>query len=253
MPNDVYLSVVIPSYNETQNLSRRVLDHVLEFLSKQKFHWELILTDDGSTDGTTQELDNFAKQHKNIVVLHNPHRGKGPTVLAGMEAAHGKYRLFTDFDQATPIEEVEKLLPFFEDGFDVAIGSREGQGASRDREPFHRHLMGRVFNASVRIITIHEVRDTQCGFKMFTAAAVNRLFPMLAIYKPTGTRKDSYTGAFDVELLYIAHKLKMKIAEVPVHWHYIDTRRVDPIKDSTRMFIDLLRIRLADLQGAYRT
>ncbi|HZZ99018.1 MAG TPA: dolichyl-phosphate beta-glucosyltransferase [Candidatus Saccharimonadia bacterium] len=252
MPNNVYLSVVIPSFNESSNLAHGVLNHILEYLSKQTYVWELILSDDGSTDDTLKKLEEFAKGHPSVKVLHNQHQGKGPTVLAGMQAATGKLRLFTDFDQATPIEEVEKLLPFFDDGFDVVIGSREGQGASRDREPFHRHIMGRVFNAAVRLLTIPEIRDTQCGFKMFTGNAVHVLFPKLAIYRPGAVRKDSYTGAFDVELLYIARKLKMKIAEVPVHWHYMETQRVDPIRDSALMFIDLLRIRMADLQGAYR-
>jgi glycosyltransferase involved in cell wall biosynthesis len=252
MSNQPFLSVVIPSYNESQNIERGALDSVFEYLSKQKYAWELIFTDDGSTDGTPEKLEALAKKHAHVVVLRNVHRGKGPTVLAGMEAAQGKYRLFTDFDQATPLAEVENLLPFFDRGYDVAIGSREGKGASREHEPFHRHFIGRAFNIIVNMIAIQGFQDTQCGFKMFTAEAVERLFPMLSVYKPGAARLDSYTGAFDVELLYIAKKLRMKIAEVPVQWRYVQTVRVDPIKDSSRMFIDLVRIRLADLRGAYK-
>lgn len=252
MAANIYLSIIIPSYNESQNIARGVLDRTLTYLKDQTYSWELIFSDDGSTDDTPKFLDQFAKKHQNITVLHNPHRGKGPTVYAGMQAAKGELRLFSDFDQATPIEEVEKLLPFFHRGYDVVIGSREVQGARRDREPFHRHLMGRVFNNIVKTIAISGIQDTQCGFKVFTAQAVDMLFPMLYIYKPGAERQDAYTGAFDVELLYLAAKLHLKIAEVPVLWSYMESVRVAPIKDSTRMFIDLLRIRFADLRGAYK-
>lgn len=252
MANQVFLSVVIPSYNESQNIARGAAESVIQYLNTQAYGWELIFTDDGSTDGTTEALVQIAKKHAHVSVLRNLHRGKGPTVLAGMEAAKGKYRLFTDFDQATPIQEVEKLLPFFERGYDVAIGSREGKGSLRQHEPFHRHFIGRCFNLIVNMIAIRGFQDTQCGFKMFTAQAVEQLFPMLSVYKPGAARKDSYTGAFDVELLYIAKRMRMKIAEVPVQWRYVESVRVDPIKDSSRMFIDLLRIRLADLRGAYK-
>src|SRR6185369_9379442 len=204
MASDIFLSIVIPSYNESQNIARGVLDRTIEYLAKQDFSWELILSDDGSTDGTSEHLDMFAKKNRNISVIHNTHRGKGPTVFAGMQIAKGKLRLFSDFDQATPIEELEKLLPFFHRGYDVVIGSREVQGAKREREPIHRHIMGRVFNVAVKTVAIKGIQDTQCGFKMFTAEAVKTLFPLLYIYKPGAARSDSYTGAFDVELLYIA-------------------------------------------------
>lgn len=250
--NNPYLSVIIPSYNEKQNLKRGVLEDVVEYLKKQEYTWEIVLSDDGSDDGTVEELYAFAKKHKNVRVLANAHKGKGPTVYAGMLGAEGDVRLFTDFDQATPIAEVEKLLPFVHNGYDVVIGSREVEGSKREREPFHRHMMGKGFNLFVQIFTVRGIHDTQCGFKLFTRKATEMLFPMLWIYRPNKERTDAFTGAFDVELLYLAKKVGFRIAEVPVSWQYVKTKRVDPIKDSSRMLIDLMKIRAADIVGKYR-
>jgi dolichyl-phosphate beta-glucosyltransferase len=247
-----YLSVVIPSFNEQQNIRRGVLEEVAAYLSKQSFSSEIVLTDDGSSDGTLDELYLFAKKHSNVRVFANNHRGKGPTVYTGMTEALGEVRLFTDFDQATPIEEIEKLFPFVHKGYDVVIGSREVEGSRRDKEPFHRHLMGKAFNLFVNLFTVQGIHDTQCGFKLFTAKAVKDLFPLLWVYRPDKSRKDAFTGAFDVELLYIARKKGLHIAEVPVFWKYAKTNRVSALKDSARMFFDLLRIRASDLMGKYK-
>lgn len=222
-----------------------------EYLSKKKYSWELILTDDGSTDGTVKELQKFENTHKNVTVVFNQHRGKGPTVYAGMFAAKGENRLFSDFDQATPIQEVERLLPFIKQGYDMAIGSREIEGAKREKEPLHRHIMGKGFNMLVQLLAVRGIHDTQCGFKLFTKKATEELFPHLFVYKPGEMRKEAFTGAFDVELLYLAKKKKLKIAEVPVEWKHVKTNRVSPIRDSALMLIDLLRIRAADMQGKY--
>ncbi|MEK7458054.1 MAG: dolichyl-phosphate beta-glucosyltransferase [Patescibacteria group bacterium] len=246
-----WLSVVIPSYNERSNVELGVLDDTLSYLQRQKYTWELILTDDGSTDGTLDALMEYAKLHPHVRVLANSHQGKGPTVFVGMMAAEGALRLFTDFDQATPIQEIEKLLPFMEDKYDLVIGSREVQGAKREREPLHRHVMGKAFNIAVKMLTIQGIQDTQCGFKLFTKQATEKLFPMMYIYRPGAIRSDAFTGAFDVELLYLAKKCNMRIAEVPVFWKYRKTERVSPLKDSILMFLDLLRIRSADFLGKY--
>lgn len=245
-----YLSVVIPSYNEKSNLKRGILDKVHLYLSKQKYDWEILLTDDGSTDGTTEQLKKFAQKHTNTRVVTNPHRGKGPTVSSGMLAATGQWRLFTDFDQSTPLPEVGLLLEETEE-FDVVIGSREIEGALRDKEPFYRHLMGRGFNLVVQLLAVANIEDTQCGFKLFSAKATKKLFPLLKIYGQEQTRTDAFTGAFDVELLFLARKNGFKIKEVPILWRHYHTDRVDPIKDSWRMFKDIVRIRIAALRGQY--
>lgn len=247
-----YLSVVIPSYNEKRNLGRGVLNQVIEYLESRDYSWELVLSDDGSSDGTVAELEAFAKAHKHVKVLKNIHAGKAPTVKAGMLAATGKWRLFTDFDQSTPLREVEVLLKAAEKGAEVVVGSREISGALRDKEPFHRHLMGRGFNLLVQLLAVPGIYDTQCGFKLFSDKATEELFHQLVIYGGQEQRTDAFTGAFDVELLYLARKDSYKIVEVPVHWAYNETVRVSPIKDSARMFRDIFRMRLASLMGKYQ-
>lgn len=248
-----FLSVVIPSYNERRNIERGVLDEVVEYLKKQKYSWEVILSDDGSTDGTVEQLEEFARMHAQVRVVTNIHAGKAPTVKSGMLAADGEWRLFTDFDQSSPLREIEKLLPWTEKGYDVVIGSREIKGALRDKEPFHRHMMGKVFNMVVQALAVPGIQDTQCGFKLFSAGATETLFNQLVIYGTQEQRKDAFTGAFDVELLYLALKNSFKIKEIPIFWAYNETVRVNPLKDSFRMFRDIVRIRLASIQGKYAT
>lgn len=250
MSNQPYLSVVIPSYNEQKNLQRGVLEEVVSYLKKQDYSWEIVLSDDGSTDGTLEVLNNFSQKNDQVRVQANKHAGKGPTVAAGMLAAKGQYRIYTDFDQSTPISEIEKLWPFVEKGEDVIIGSRAVQGARRDEEPWYRHLMGQVFNMVVQFFALPGIQDSQCGFKMFSQEATKALFPNLVIYA-TKERQDAFTGAFDVELLFLARKKGYSIAEVPVLWKHNETDRVNPIKDSIRMFADTLRIRAAAIMGKY--
>ncbi|MDA1079285.1 MAG: glycosyltransferase family 2 protein [bacterium] len=246
-----FLSVIIPSYNEQKNFASGVLDTVLTYLQAQDYTWEVILSDDGSSDGTVELLHAFASKNQGVRVLENKHAGKAATVSSGMLAATGSWRLFTDFDQSTPLSEVEKLLAIARDQYDVVIGSREIAGAQRDDEPFYRHLMGRVFNLVVQILAVPGIYDTQCGFKLFSDRATNDLFSRLSVYGNLAERRDAYTGAFDVELLYIARKMKYKIAEVPIHWEHRETNRVSPVKDSLRMFFDIVRIRFAALRGRY--
>jgi dolichyl-phosphate beta-glucosyltransferase len=245
------LSVIIPSYNEKSNLSRGVLDEVATYLAAQPYQWEVILSDDGSTDGTLQELEAYAQRHPGFRVLANIHAGKAPTVSAGMRAAKGAWRLFTDFDQSTPIQEIEKLWPYTKQGIEVVIGSREMVGARRDKEPFLRHVMGRVFNIIVQLLAVDGILDTQCGFKLFSKHATVSLFPKLVVYGSQNKRSDAFTGAFDVELLFLAKRLGFSIREVPILWKHADTVRVSPVKDSLRMLRDIMHIRIAELQGKY--
>lgn len=244
-----FLSVIIPSYNEQSNLKKKLLDATHDYLTKQAYSFELIVADDGSTDGTTQALQAFAKSHAHTKFLELKHAGKGPTVKRAMLQATGRYRLYTDFDQSTPIEELQKMLPFFERGYDMAIGSREVQGAAREREPFYRHAMGKGFNFMVKLLTVRGIHDTQCGFKIMTDDLVRDIFPKVSItVKP---ESDAFTGAFDVELLYLAKKAGYRIAEVPVQWKHVQTQRVSPIKDSLRMLFQLMRIKTAVILGRY--
>lgn len=246
-----YLSVIIPSYNEQKNIKRGVIDQVLAYLKAQDYSWEVIFSDDGSTDGTIEALSRYASEEDQVFLLRNPHAGKAPTVATGMLEARGEWRLFTDFDQSTPLSEVEELLPYTSKGYEVIIGSREAPGARRDKEPLYRHLMGKVFNVLVQILAVPGIYDTQCGFKLFSEAATDVLFRRLVIYGGREERTDAYTGAFDVEVLYLARKLGFRIKEVPIRWMHSATDRVNPWKDSFRMLRDIVRIRLASLRNKY--
>lgn len=245
-----YLSIILPSYNELKNIKRGVLEQVWDFLKNYDQTWELILSDDGSTDGSLELLAKFASRDARIKLLKNQHRGKGPTVSTGMLAAKGDWRLFADFDQSTPLKEVLELLKYTHK-YEVIFGSREIIGAKRDKEPFYRHLMGRGFNFLVQILAVPGMLDTQCGFKLFSARATETLFPKLYVYSGKRERHDAFTGAFDVELLYLAKKYGFTMREVAISWQHYATNRVNPIKDSFLMFLDILRIKKADLTGKY--
>ena len=247
----VFLSVIIPSYNEKKNIDRSVLTQVISYLSTQSYTWEVVLSDDGSTDGTTEALAHFAATHDQVKLLKNIHAGKGPTVQSGMLAAKGKWVLFTDFDQSTPLSELEKLFPFTEEGYQIVIGSREIKGAIRDKEPLHRHIMGKGFNLLVQSLAVPGIYDTQCGFKLFSAKASEDIFSKLFVYGRQKERADAFTGAFDVEALFLANKMQYKIKEVPIFWQHNETDRVNPVKDSVRMLADIIKVRVADFKGAY--
>lgn len=246
-----FLSIIIPSFNESENIAKGVLNEVDKYLSNKKYDWEIIAVDDGSSDKTPQLLEMFIKPRPKWRLIKNEHKGKAFAVKTGVEIAAGQYVLFTDFDQATPLSEIEKLMPFMKKNYQIAIGSREVKGSERLNEPRYRHLMGKAFNFAVQTIAIGGIHDTQCGFKLFTSQAAKDLFNSLVVYG-NGIEKQAFTGAFDVELLYIAQKRRYKIAEVPVSWKYVKTIRVNPVRDSVRMFLDVLRIRITDLSGGYQ-
>jgi len=250
MANQPYLSVIIPAYNEEPNFKKGTIDDVSKYLEKQDYTYEILIVDDGSEDNTAKLADNFATKHKNVKSIKNPHQGKAETVKRGVSEAKGELILFTDFDQATPLSEIEKLLPFIPE-YDIVIGSRQLPGAKREKEPIHRHLMGLVFNLIVQIIAVRGIWDTQAGFKLFKAEVAKPLFSNLKVYGRGKTVKGALVTAFDVELLFIAKKRGHKIKEVPIIWHHVATSRVNPLKDSLRMLRDVIKIRINDLRGIY--
>ena len=245
------LTIVIPAFNEKDNFQKGCLKQIADYLKQEKLTWPVIVVDDGSTDGSNQKIKKWVNTQPNWQFIQNPHQGKAATIRTGVFKVKTKYTLFTDFDQATPISEIEKLTPFLKKGYQIVIGSREVQGSQRAKEPFHRHLMGKGFNFGVQLVAIRGIHDTQCGFKIFDTKLAKTLFNDLKVYQPK-PEKHAFTGAFDVELLFIANKRKTKIAEVPIHWEHTATTRVSPIRDSVRMAFDVLKIRLADILGAYR-
>lgn len=247
------LSIVIPAYNELSNFKSGALNQVDTYLKKNKLNWEVIIVDDGSTDGSSKLIEDYVKNKNNWHFIQNTHQGKTNTIKTGVFVAKNPYTLFTDFDQSTPVSEAEKLTPFTTQGFKIVIGSREIKGSHREKEPWYRHLMGKGFNLAVKIIAVKGIHDTQCGFKLFETKTAQQLFKSLKVYKSKGKlEKHAFTGAFDVELLFIANKHKIKIAEVPISWQHAPTNRVNPIRDSLRMLIDILKIRLYHILGSYK-
>lgn len=249
--NMKYLTVIIPAYNEEINLKRGVLDSVNEYLVDQKFSWEVIVLDDGSTDKTVSFAENFAKRHKGFVVSKEPHRGKGGTIIAGMKKASGEYILFTDMDQSTPIDQLDKFLPLMDKKIDVVIGSRSG----RPGQSIIRKMMAYGFAFLRTIILRLPFKDTQCGYKLFSKKAAKEIFSRMEVFGKQNLANSggSVTAGFDLETLYIARKLKLKIAEVPVDWYeYGERKEVNPIKDSWEGLRDLLKVRLNAFQGKYK-
>lgn len=247
-----HLSVVIPAFNEESNLKKGVLKQVNNFLKKQKYTWEVLLSDDGSEDDTLTILKKFASTHKNFKVLAEPHRGKGGVVIAGMLKAQGDNVIFIDMDMATPINQIGKLVAKLDEGYDLAIGSRSGRkGAS-----IARKLMAVGFTTLRFVILRLPYKDTQCGCKGFTSNATKTIFSKMKVYTVEQSVKGSaVTAGFDLEVLYIARKLGLKVAEVPVEWHDTGDRGgsgVNPIKDSWQGLIGLLQVRKNALLGKYK-
>ena len=236
----VLLSIVIPTYNEEPLISG-TLGQVADFLSTQGYTWEVVVADDGSTDATARLVGDFAQDHPQVRLLSLSHHGKGWAVREGMLEAKGQYRFLCDADLSMPIEQVERFLPPQAQGLDLAIGSREAPGARRIGEPAYRHMMGRFYNALVRILAVPGLRDTQCGFKCFRGEIVPLLF-----------RRESMEGfAFDVEVLFLARKEKLNIGEIGIDWHFRQGSKVRPLRDAFTMTCDLLNIRWRNWRGRY--
>lgn len=233
------------------NLQKGVLEKIAHYLKKQKYTYEIIIVDDGSTDGSIEFVEDFISDHDNFVFIKNSHLGKAGAVTTGMLKAKGEYRLFTDMDQATPIEEIGKLLPYAKD-FNIVIGSRN---SNRKGAPFTRQIManGMIILRTI-LVGIKGIKDTQCGFKLFNAESANKLFTKITEIH-NGFKEISgsnVTAGFDVELLLLAQKMGYNIKEVPVSWLYVETRRVSPIKDSVEGVFALLDIKLNSLKGRYK-
>ncbi len=246
-----FLSVVIPAYNEERRLPQ-TLQSVVDYLARQSYTSEVIVVDDGSRDNTAQVVESFRAAHPTVALIRNDHRGKGYAVRAGMLAARGHIILFSDADLSTPIEEIAELLPWFERGYGIVIGSREGAGAKRIKEPFYRHLMGRVFNFVVRLLAVRGIDDTQCGFKAFRDDVAREIFARTHLYRDNSQPvAGAMVTAYDVEVLFLGQKLGHKIKEIPVEWQYGTESKVNPLKDSWRNFRDVALVRWNDLRGRY--
>ncbi len=231
----MYLSVIIPAYNEGNRI-KKTLVSVGDYLSKQNYDSEILVVDDGSRDGTAEVVKGLIPEIKNLKVIgYGNNRGKGYAVRFGMLKAKGDYRLFMDADNSTSIDQVEKMWPYFEKGFDVVIGSRDVKGAVLEPpQPLYRRFLGEGFGFLVSLICgLWGIKDSQCGFKGFTGKAAEKIFKKATI--------DRF--AFDPEILVIARKLGYKIKEVPVIWKNSPGSKVKA-SSIFNMAIDLLKIRL---------
>lgn len=242
------LSIVIPAYNEERNLERGVLDEVENYLEKLGMPYEIIIVDDGSSDQSVELIKRYLASKRNFKLIQNPHGGKANAVMTGILEASGDIVLFTDMDQATPINQLEKFMPKFEKGFDIVIGSRSG----RKGAPLVRKLSAWGFALLRGLILGLPFNDTQCGFKAFNKGSVNKIIPKIKDeWGVVHFRGGAVNAGFDVEVLYLAKKYGFRIAEVPVEWKYVDTERVQMGKDALAAIYDMFRIRWNDFKGKY--
>jgi dolichyl-phosphate beta-glucosyltransferase len=231
------LSVVVPAFNEAARLPP-TLETVRAYLAASGIPHEIVVVDDGSADATAE----VARAAGATLLRNERNRGKGHAARRGMLAARGARRLMTDADLSTPIDELPRLMAKLDEGYDVAIASRAVEGARIEvRQPAYREGMGRLFNLCVRVLAVPGIHDTQCGFKLFTAAAAE------ASFGPA--RLDGFS--FDVETLFLARRRGLRIAEVPVVWRNDAASRVGAAS-GFRAFLDLGRIRVNDWKGRYR-
>lgn len=236
------LSIVIPAYNEQARLGPTLQD-ILAYGRRTGRHFEVIVVDDGSRDGTSALVLNARREAPELRLIRLPeNRGKGYAVRTGVVNAEGAKVLFADADGATPINELERLEHALEGGAQVAIGSRAvAEGGVRVRAKIYRRLMGRVFHAFVSTLTVHGLRDTQCGFKLFQGSVAQDLFSRM--------RMPGFS--FDVEVLMMAQRRGYRVDEVAVNWVHQPGSRVNLVVDSLRMVRDLFIIRGLALRGEY--
>lgn len=237
------LSVVIPAFDEDTRL-RRTLEKILAYLQGRGICHEIIVVDDGSTDQTFQVACQLAEEYPAVRVLKNEtNRGKGYSVRRGMLEAQGTYALLTDADLSTPIEEVVALEEAVAQGdYAIAFGSRDLPGSRVEiHQSWFRETSGKIFNRMVRFLTGLPYRDTQCGFKLFSMERCRDIFKV--------QRVDSF--GFDVEILYVARKWNLPVAEVPVVWRHSGGSKVRLLPDAFRMLFDLLAILYNERRGHY--
>ncbi len=237
----MHLSVIIPAYNEEKRIERTLLS-VNEHLSRQPYDYEILVVNDGSKDKTVEIVNDLTGKLKGLKLINNKeNHGKGWAVRQGMLSAQGDYRLFTDADNSTTVDQVEKFFPFFAQGSDIVIGSRRlKDSVIAVKQPWLRDFLGGIFRLIVHILVPLGVKDSQAGFKVFSKKAAEIIFPKQTIFR----------WAFDVEILAIAKKFGLKIKEVPIKW-INDAESHVKLGGMVRMLFEVLRIRWNLLIGKY--
>lgn len=241
MKNTLDLSVVIPVYNEEKRLSGN-LDKIIEFLKNKKWKSEIILVDDGSTDKTYNILEGYMSRYKNVKLYrHSVNRGKGAAVQTGILKSSGKLVLMTDCDLSTPIEEIENLMEYTGE-YDIIIGSRRLKEKRLGRMPArYRTLLGDIYYEMLRLFLLPSVKDTNCGFKLFSRKVIEDVF----------TRQRIWRWGYDAEVLFVAHKLGFSIKEIPVSWSHYAGSKVRLMDAVIRTTGELINIKINNWQGRY--
>lgn len=248
--SEIFLSIIIPCYNEKENLQRGVLSEVYDYLIAQGFKWEVIISDDGSGDSSVELIKEEIKNKNGLTLLKNEHGGKPAAIWQGIKKAKGSFILFTDMDQSTPISELHKVIPCFKE-YQVVIGSR---GLERKNSSALRQVGSAAFRNFRKLILLRDINDTQCGFKAFQTKVAREIFPKLEFFKKKNLAKGWKVTSFDVELLFIAEKLGYRIKEVPVEWEDRDVSRGKQrsyLKESLEMLEQIIRVKINDLKGIY--
>ncbi len=243
-----YLSIIVPAYNEEQNINKGVIEGLVEYLNSQTFTWEILIVNDGSTDQTDKLIKKISKDNNKIIYIQNPHMGKAATIMTGAARANGKYFVYTDMDQATPISEIHKLLHQLNQGIDIVIGSRQ----NRKGAPLFRQILA-YGNVIMRTLILRlPYKDTQCGFKAFSSSSAKKIFLIMQKFHPLKVIDGPAVNAgFDMEILFLARKLKYRVVEVPVQWRHQETKRVSFIRDAFASMKELMLIRYRAITNAY--
>ena len=232
----IYLSVIIPAYNEEKRISNTLLE-IDKYLSDQDYSYEIIVVSDGSKDKTAAIVNKFSDLVKNLKLIDNKkNHGKGWVVRQGMLEAKGQYRLFMDADNATTIDHFEKMIPLFKQGFKVVIGSRDGKDAPGAKQAvsqsFLKRQLGNFGNILIQLLAVSGIWDTQCGFKAFTDKATDDIFKRCLIDR----------WGFDIEALAVARKLDYRIGIIPVNWVNDPNSKVS-LKGYLNTFRELFKIK----------
>lgn len=240
--SELQYSIVIPAFNEQARIGA-TLDRVMDCIEDRRWAAEVLVVNDGSTDGTATIVANEARRYPNLRLIHNPgNKGKGYAVRNGILQSRGEIIMFTDADLSAPIEEAERLFMAIRSGADVAIGSRWLDRSRQTlRQPLYRRFFGRCFNLLTRMVMNLPLADTQCGFKAFSQQAARTIF----------IRQRIERWGFDPEILYIALRRGMRVDEVPVTWGHDERTRISYLKDGIRMLQDLVAVRYYSLAGYY--
>ncbi len=238
----MYLSVIIPAYNEERRIGE-TLKSIDEYLRHQSYDSEIVVVSDGSRDNTASLVRGLEHEIKNLRLIENKeNNGKGYVVRQGMLEAKGDLRLFTDADNSTSIDHLDKFVPYIGQGFDVIIGSIAvaGHKVASGSEPVWRRILGKLGNLFIQIMAVPGIQDTQRGFKLFTAGAVNKIYPKLTITR----------WGFDIEVLALARKFGYKIKELPVDWHNDPNSKVG-LRAYLQVLLETVKIRWNLITGRY--